>query len=132
MKQRFLKTRRGQATVELAVLFGLVIAAFVTIQVYAKRALQARVRSGADAVTSLQVTFNGPGPEVATFNNLGQYEPYYVESYAETYQESVEQEHMGNGQIQKEKVSDLTARGAGAFQRQRGSFNRANADNLWQ
>ena len=134
MKIKRWSNRKGQNTAEYAILFALVIAAFVTIQVYAKRSLQARVKTGADALTSIGTTFNGPGPETATFgNNLTQYEPYYLQSFANTYQESVEQEHMGGGKIQKEKISDINVRGAGAYQAQLGAKNRAAIENaLWQ
>jgi hypothetical protein len=122
--------RRGQSVAEYAILLGLVIAAFVTMQVYARRGLQARVKSGTDALTGLSQTITADGLS-ATFKSQSQYEPYYAESQYETYQESVEQEHMGSGKIVREKVSDVTARKAGGYQKQRGTGDRATRDAMW-
>jgi len=127
--------RRGQNTVEYAVLFALVAAAFLTMQTYAKRGLQARVRSGTDALTGISATITGTGTGSgsATFTNtVTQYEPYYQESFGRTYSESVEQEHMGGGEIKKEKVADITVREKGAYQAQKGSVGRSTADGLWE
>ena len=129
--------RRGQSVAEYAILFAVVIAAFAAMQTYAARGLKARVRSGTDALTGISATITsanaGTGGDLlsATFASRSQYEPYYLETFGKTYQENVEQEHMGSGKIVKEKVSDVTARAAGAFQRQRGATNRSTADDLW-
>jgi len=122
---------------EWAILLGLVVTAFLTVQVYLRRALQARVIAAADAFTSVRANFNATGGGVtfnANFAGHNQQEPYYQESFYETYQESVDQEHLGGGKIQIEKVSDVTARAANGFQLQRGAkFNARNTfDNLWQ
>lgn len=129
--------REGQSIAEYAVLLGLVIAAFVGMQVYARRGLQARVKSGTDALTSLTGTMTegatgGTGGVTATFAAQSQYEPYYQESSGEVYQESVKQSHMKDGSIKEEKVSDVTARKAGAYTRQRGQTDRVTRDALWQ
>lgn len=126
--------RRGQSVAEYAVLLGLVIGAFVTMQVYARRGLQARVKSGTDALTgpTTTITAGSSGSAVtATFAAQSQYEPYYAESSSDVYQESVEREHMGAGKVIKEKVSDLTVRRAGAYSKQKGTGGRATADALW-
>jgi hypothetical protein len=120
---------------EWAILLGLVVTAFLTVQVYLRRALQARVIAAADAFTSIRANFNASGSGLslnANFAGMNQQEPYYQEALYETYQESVEQEHLGGGKIQIEKVSDVTARAAGGFQLQKGAKNRNAADNLWQ
>lgn len=122
-----LRDRRGQHLVEYAVLFALVVTAFVTMQVYARRGLQARVRNATDALTSVSATIGN-----VTFSNTSaQYEPYYQESFGQTYQESVDREHMGGGKIVKEKVSEVTAREKGSYQRQKGAINRSKAEALW-
>ena len=128
--------RRGMHMTEWAILFGLVATAFLTIQVYARRALQARVMSATDAFTSISatITSNGNANLSANFINQKQAEPYYQEAFYNTYQESVEQEHLGNGRVQIEKVSDVSARGAGGYQKQKAVTNnrRLTAENLWK
>jgi hypothetical protein len=66
----------GQAVVEYALLVGLVIAALTTIQVYAKRGLQARYRT----------TVDGALQHVGALN---QYEPYYADSASTVTQDDV-------------------------------------------
>ena len=127
------RNRRGQSIAEYAILFAVVIGAYVAMQVYTKRGMQARVKSGTDALTSITTTIDSTNGEglTATFAKQSQYEPYYMESVNETYQESVEQEHMGAGKVVREKVSDVTARAAGGFQKQKGSTGRKAADDIW-
>lgn len=130
--------RDGQSIAEYAVLLGLVIAAFVGMQVYARRGLQARVKSGTDALTSIAsgpitegAAAGGTGGVTTNFNALSQYEPYYQESSGDVYQESVKQSHMKDGSIKEEKVSDVTARKEGAYTRQRGIKDRATREGLF-
>ncbi len=61
----------GQHSVELAVVFGVVVAALMGMQVYAKRSLQARYKSVID----------GAAQAGATSAALTQYEPYYTYPY---------------------------------------------------
>ena len=127
-----LLNRRGQSVAEYAILFAVVIGAYVAMQVYARRGLQARVRNATDALTSINGTFTGGnGGPTANFASTGQYEPYYLETSGQTYQESVEQDHLGNGKVIKEKISDTTARAANSYQKQKGTVGRATADALW-
>lgn len=126
---------RGVVFLEYALLFALVLGAFVAIQTYAKRGLQARVKSGTDAMTGLTATITGSEGS-ADFKALSQYEPYYQEQFYETYQENVEQQHMGAGRVKLEKVSDVTARAADGSQKQRTAKGvddrQATADALWE
>ena len=128
--------RRGMHMTEWAILFGLIATAFLTIQVYVRRALQARVMNAADAFTSINATIvsNNDPTLKATFINQKQAEPYYQEAFYKTYSESVEQEHAGGGNVKLEKVSDVTARGAGGYQKQKTSANnrRQQVENLWK
>lgn len=57
---------KAQSLAELAVLLGLVIAALISMQVYVKRALQARYKAIVDASGDVY--------------GLRQYEPYYASS----------------------------------------------------
>ena len=139
--------RRGQNLAEYAILFGLVIGAFLTIQVYAKRGLQARVRSATDAATSISTDLGpvGSGTDTdtlnTTFKSQNQYEPYYAESTAQTYQENIKQQKMDSKtkSIIEEIVSDVSARASGAKQLQKGArvgekggADRTKADALWE
>jgi hypothetical protein len=125
--------KRGQSIAEYAVLLGLVVTALVTIQVYARRGIQARVRSGTDALTNIAATISSTGDASLTTNfvSRSQYEPYYTEASNETYQEQVTQEHLGSGEIKREVVSDVTARAAGGFQAQTDVTNRGTKDAMW-
>jgi len=125
---------KGQSIAEYAVLLSLVIAAVVAMQVYVKRGIQAKVKTGTDAYTGAGVgtTITVEGGGQATLSKLDQYEPYYQESTYNRYQESVEQEHMGGGKVVKEKVSDITAAKAGGYERQvSDSATRTNRDQVW-
>ena len=125
--------RRGQSIAEYAILFAVVIGTYVAMQVYTKRGMQARIKSGTDALTSIttDITSEGDASLTANFAKQSQYEPYYLESVNETYQESVDREHMGEGKVIREKVSDVTARAAGGYQKQKGAATRSAADALW-
>jgi len=71
--RKHLKNKKAQSTAEYAVLLGLVIGAVVTMQVYVKRSLQAKVKDASDLLT-LQ-TGDVSGHALATTE---QYEPYYL------------------------------------------------------
>ena len=148
-----LRKIRGQSTAEYAVVLSLVIAAVIGMQIYVKRGLQARVKAGTVSFTSVQKDtsfsleatdmlgytpkFAADGSDLSTitatkFGKLSQYEPYYQESAYDTYSENVEQEHMGEGKVVKEKVSDVNVRKAGGYQRQRGSAGAGDRDDVWE
>ena len=117
-----IKMRKSQSVTEYAILLSVAIAAFAGMQVYVKRGLQARLKSGTDAATGAAagktITVDGgttTGDYSVQYKNIGQYEPYYLEQKGESYQESVKQEHMGGGEIAKEIVSDVSASAAGGY-----------------
>jgi hypothetical protein len=58
--------RKGQSTAEYAIVFGLVIAAAVAMQVYVKRSIQGKMKDAAD--------YNDPAASMLTTR---QYEPDY-------------------------------------------------------
>jgi len=130
-----LRKIRGQSTAEYAVVLSLVIAAVIGMQIYVKRGLQARVKAGTDSFTGAGAGFEfteGTAGITAQYKPLRQYEPYYQESAYDTYSENVEQEHMGEGKVVKEKVSDVNVRKAGGYQRQRGSAGAGDRDDVWE
>lgn len=122
--------RKGQSIAEYAVVLGLVVAAVMAMQVYVGRGLKARIKSGTDAFNTADATIT-VGTNTATFKNQSQYEPYYLVSEYDTYQESVEQEHMKEGKVKKEKVSDITARKEGGFQSYIDADKKGTRDAYW-
>ena len=132
------KITKGQSSAEYAVILSLVVAAVIGMQVYVKRGLQARVKAGTDSFVSAGSDFSITAPDgstginAVTFSALRQYEPYYQESQYTSYSENVEQEHMGGGQIAKEKVSDISVREAGGYQAQIGASNATARDKTWE
>lgn len=125
---------KAQSTAEYAVILAVVIGAAVAMQTYVKRGLQARQKAGTDAFAGITATFEstgGPGGSTE-FAALDQYEPYYLESSYDRYQENVEQEHMGVGKVVKEKVSDMSATAQGGYQKQSvAAGNRDSRDAQW-
>jgi hypothetical protein len=128
-----LKKSKGQSTAEYAIIIAVVIGAAVAMQTYVKRGLQARQKAGTDAFTGVDATFTSEvGGTDAKFDKLSQYEPYYLETSNDRYQETVEQEHMGGGKIVKEKVSDVSATSAGSIQKQATATDQATRDAQWK
>ncbi|MBI2495993.1 MAG: hypothetical protein HYW10_05460, partial [Candidatus Omnitrophica bacterium] len=71
MKKTSRWDQRGQNIAEYAILFAVVIAAFAAMQVYAKRGLQARIKSGTDALTSITTTIQAPTGATGTGGGTG-------------------------------------------------------------
>lgn len=129
----------GQSIAEYAILLAVVVGAFAATQVLLRRTFQARVKDAADALVSAtngsigSVTVDG-NTISAAMNNTSQYEPYYQEVAGTTYQETLERERMGKGNIIREKVSDIQARLGGSVQNQLVGNVRNNIKEnlLWQ
>lgn len=100
-----MKTRlgcRAQSTAEYAVLFGLVVAAVVGMSVYVRRAVQAKIKVGTDAVKI-------PGAQ-----DLGQYEPYYAQSQRTTTQTQDITEGYAQGATTRQGSTGATSTGTEA------------------
>lgn len=133
-----LRGKLGQSTAEYAVVLSLVVAAVIAMQVYVKRGMQGRLKSGTDTLnmpeSEITLALDGTNSITANIASLRQYEPYYLESSYSTYSENIEQETIASdGSISKQKTSDLQARQAGGYQRQTGpdNFQSAN-DTAWR
>lgn len=127
-----LKKSKGQSTAEYAIIIAVVIGAATAMQTYVKRGLQARQKAGTDAFTGVTATFNEESvPGGAKFAAIGQYEPYYLETSSDAYQENVEQDHMGGGKVVKEKVSDIQAIAAGSISKQAAGTEQVKRDAKW-
>jgi Flp pilus assembly pilin Flp len=77
---QYLNQRRGQSTLEYAVLIVVIIGALLTIQVYIKRGVQGRLKSAADDIgdqysdgnTNVVMTTNTSKEQEETFGVIGQ------------------------------------------------------------
>ena len=69
-RQRTLNRRGMMHVGEWAILLGLVVTAFLTVQVYLRRALQARVIAASDAFTTIRANFNATGGGVSLNANF--------------------------------------------------------------
>lgn len=72
----------GQTTAEYAIVFGVVVAALVAMQVYVKRGLNARLKDGSDSASDSFKAGLAQGEFTATFTGKEdvQYEPNYTKS----------------------------------------------------
>ncbi len=86
MLQKLRNRIKGQSTAEYAILIGLVVAAVIAMQTYAKRALQARVR---DASVYMVAQTNGIG-------TTAQYEPYYLSTNFDVTRQQESNQILGN------------------------------------
>lgn len=80
--------KRAQTTAEYAILIALVVAAVTAMQIYVKRGLQGKVR---DVVDNMSTGMALPS------NGNAQYEPYYLNSTANTTQNSNDNETIATG-----------------------------------
>lgn len=78
---RLLRNRTAQNTLEYALVLGIVVAVFSSMQLYFKRGMQSKVKEGIDGVPG-QILTQIPSADQEKVKNLfgeaGQYEPYYM------------------------------------------------------
>ena len=123
------RIRKAQSTAEYAIILGVVVSAALAMQVYIKRGLQARAKSGVDAFTQPSFTLT-EGDVSAEFVSRSQYEPYYLESQYQTQQASKSGVHVGDDYDADISGNEISGRAAGGFSKQHAL--RGNADNLWE
>ncbi|OGX40610.1 MAG: hypothetical protein A2984_02720 [Omnitrophica WOR_2 bacterium RIFCSPLOWO2_01_FULL_41_12] len=100
--------KRAQTTAEYAILIALVVGAVVAMQVYLRRGLQGRVKDVVDDI-DLGGNVEEPG-KVNSIFTAQQYEPYYVESTAQTAQNEQETENLQDeGALGKTSTAASTA-----------------------
>ena len=106
------KHRKGQSTVEYAIVLGVIVAALIAMQTYVKRGLQAKYHDGTRFLTAELNTANG-------FGNLAQqsqYEPYYLTSSYDAWSNSSMNETVGGrGFTNNTGVASSTARATGGY-----------------
>src|SRR3989338_2592363 len=112
MGDNMLRNKKGQSTVEYAIVVGVVVAALVAMQTYVKRGLQARYHDG--------IQFLAPETNIAASDgtvSLGgttQYEPYYLaSSYTTGSDKSENDSSSARGQITRTLDSDTRTREIG-------------------
>src|SRR3990167_6492257 len=75
--ENMLGERKGQSTVEYALIIGVIVGSLVAMQTYVKRGLQARYHDGVQFLAS----------ETDELGSTNQYEPYYLSSSYESSQD---------------------------------------------
>lgn len=137
-----IRTRaKGQSTAEYAIVFGVVVAALVAMQVYIKRGTQAQIKGGVDTFTKAGTTdqtwlddagITGANYAVTMKSTANQYEPYYAQSKYDTFRDSTMQEtvDMANANPDERKIykkitgqnnEEVVKRAGGGFQKQLGA-----------
>lgn len=129
-----LKMKKSQSVTEYAILIALVIAAYAGMQLYVKRALSAKTRDASavmSSATGTAISLTGVTGTYAVdaINTTTQYEPYYVRSSSDNYQEQVERESLQGGRMAAQSLSrSVTTRGDSGEQTMR---NADAADAEW-
>ena len=103
------RRRRGQSTAEYAITLGVVVAALVGMQIYVKRAMNAKLKDGADS--AFESVWTKLGRTTAPTADERQYEPYYASSDYNVKQDSNHQDVVEAGGILKKKgITEKTNR----------------------
>ncbi len=101
--------RTGQSTAEYAIVFAVVLAALVGMQIYVKRGINARLKDASDSsMDSLWTKLGKTGTPAAPDT---QYEPYYASSDYDIHQKASHRDKMEEGGVvKKEDVDETTTR----------------------
>ena len=106
---RRLLNRKGQSTGEYALVFAIILGAIIAMQTYVKRAIQGRVKAGADFMARETADVGmGEGLGAAT-----QYDPYYYTSDNNVSRDSEIASQYTDGESYTEVAEDATTRAAG-------------------
>jgi len=76
--------KKAQSTVEYGILIAVVVGAAVAMQVFVKRAIQARQKDASDMMTGVSGTVDWGSGVNMTLNTTSQYEPYYLSRHEES------------------------------------------------
>ena len=115
--------RSGQSVAEYAIVFGVVAAAVIGMQVFVKRGLQAKER---DVVKHFTGVTGGVGS--GAIGTTSQYEPYYAASdYAVTQGTTSKEELTTGGGVKRDTSRDETKRTGSAT-----TDTTLGADATWQ
>lgn len=133
------KARKAQNVAEFAVLIALVITAYAGMQLYVKRAIQAKTRDASEMsrVSGENIGITIAGNSKYTPMTLGQatpdhYEPYYVDNQVGSVSENVKRERLVNGNVEQEIVSEVSGLTPGSVRAERaGRQVQTEADSQW-
>ncbi len=115
---------QGQSVVEYAVLFSVVAAVVIGMQLYVKRGLQAKMKHASNFLSE-QVGDGGALGD--SKQQLLQYEPYYTaDGSIATTTKNTRTEEMTTGGLVKAGVNDLTTRSGNTAQ-----DTKLDADDHW-
>jgi len=111
---RLLRNKKAQNTAEYAILIALIIGVFSAMQIYVRRGMQARIKSGADNIPQMVIGQTEGGVSGDLFGNATQYEPYYVRegeySMTSTTKEGTEKGIITNDGGQRDLVDATSQR----------------------
>ena len=123
---------RGQSVSEYAVVFSVVAAAIIGMQLYLKRGLQAKEKSATDYLTNVGGASHKPfSAQAAIIGKTAQYEPYYTANGAYTTNtDNTQKEIMSaNGLVARTGIHDTTTRNGSATQ---GGLGSLGVDDTWE
>ena len=99
--------RKGQSTVEYALIIGVIVSSLVAMQTYVKRGLQARYHDGVQFLSN----------ETNELGATNQYEPYYLNSSYESSQgRDINENVAQRGQTTRTVNQEQRERAAGGFE----------------
>ena len=105
--ENMLGERKGQSTVEYALIIGVIVGSLVAMQTYVKRGLQARYHDGVQFLST----------QTNELGSTNQYEPHYVtSSYDATQRRNVSENVADRGQITRTLSQEQRERAAGGFE----------------
>ena len=123
------RTRRAQSLTEYAIVFSIVAAAVIGMQIFVKRGIQAKQHDVTNYFTG--VTGDSLGNEsTRVLDTAIQYEPYYAQSDYTVEQARKDQEALASGGVwSRTGVEEKTIRAADGFTRQAVDFTK---DDAWE
>jgi hypothetical protein len=120
-----LKRTRGQSMAEYAIVIAVVITAVVAMQLYAKRALQGKIKAVSD-----NVGFGLLNAGYVATAIPNQYEPYYASTnYTIGQNQSIQEQYQTGGAVARNSISEQTTRTGTA---QTGGAAQLTSDDAWQ
>jgi hypothetical protein len=101
---RTLRRKKGQNTLEYALLISLVVGGVIAMQTYSQRTLQARIKDAGDFLVG----------ETTQLGSTSQYEPYYLNSEFNVTRDDEETMRLDTNLVGRNEVSNRQRQG---FQR---------------
>jgi hypothetical protein len=108
--------QRGQSVTEYAIVFSIVAAAVIGMQIFVKRGLQAKQKDASNYFTAV----TGDAALVGgSLNTTKQYEPYYAESdYSVRQARDSDEEVKAGYTVDRTTIAETTTRATGGLTKQ--------------